>query len=115
MPRSLRVAPKYIKQVKSALKRNSFPSQKALATELGISRATVSKFLNGKPVDYLNFVEISEKLGLDWQAIAGLGEEVSTESVGEIPQVGGEIAPSSPPESPENQCKALDLAQQMRS
>ncbi len=70
MSRSLKVNPQFIEKVKSALKRNSFPSQQALATELGISRDTVVKFLNGKSVDYLNFVEICRKLGLDWQAIA---------------------------------------------
>jgi LuxR family glucitol operon transcriptional activator len=69
MSRSIRVAPEYFAQVKLAIKRNGFPSQKALATELGFSRSTVSNFVNGKPVDYLTFVEICEKLGLDWQAI----------------------------------------------
>jgi len=70
MARSLKVAPEYIEKVKQAVQRNSFPSQNALATELGISRDTVRKFLNGISIDYLNFVEISEKLGLDWQKIA---------------------------------------------
>ena len=70
MPRSLKVSPEYITQVKSALQRNSYPSQQALATETGYSLSTVKNFLNGKPVDYLNFVEISKKLGEDWQAIA---------------------------------------------
>jgi len=69
MPRSLRVAPGYIAQVKFALKRNGYPSQKALAIDIGLALSTVKNFLNGKPVDYLNFVEISEKLGLDWQEI----------------------------------------------
>ncbi|NES97333.1 MAG: helix-turn-helix domain-containing protein [Desertifilum sp. SIO1I2] len=70
MSRSLKVAPEY----KETVKRNRFPNQEALATELGFSRDTVSKFLNGKPVDYLNFVEISERLGLDWQKVASKGE-----------------------------------------
>ena len=39
---------------------------------------TVSNYLNGKPVDYLNFVEISEKLGLDWQAIALIDDTPNT-------------------------------------
>ncbi|HEY9614465.1 MAG TPA: hypothetical protein V6C93_34325, partial [Allocoleopsis sp.] len=42
----------------------------SLAIEIGLSRATITSFFTGKRVDYLNFVEISEKLGLDWQAIA---------------------------------------------
>ena len=70
MSRSLRVAPEYIQKVKLALQRNSYPSQQALATETGYSLSTVKNFLNGKPVDYLNFVELSERLGQDWQAIA---------------------------------------------
>ncbi|MDJ0692972.1 ATP-binding protein [Mastigocoleus sp. MO_188.B34] len=70
MGRSLRVAVKYIQQVKSALPRNGYPSQKAFATEIGLSLSTVKNFLSGKPVDYINFVEISEKLGLEWQEIA---------------------------------------------
>jgi len=70
MPRSLKVDPRYIKQVKSALQRNRFPRQRDLAEELQLSLATVSNFLNGKPVDYLNFYEICSKLGLDEQEIA---------------------------------------------
>ncbi|NEQ40459.1 MAG: helix-turn-helix domain-containing protein [Okeania sp. SIO3I5] len=73
--RSLRVAPEYLEKVKSTVKRNNFPSQKALALELGIARSTVSNFLNGKPVDFLNFTEICEKLGVDWQAIAHTPEK----------------------------------------
>lgn len=74
MARSLKVAPKYISKVKQAIQHKGFPSQNALATELGMARDTVSKFLNGKPIDYINFVEISEKLGLDWQQIASKEE-----------------------------------------
>lgn len=74
MSRSLRVAPEYVQKVKSALKRNRYPSQKAFAEDVGLSESTVKNFLNGKPVDYLNFVELSEKLGYDWQEIADLEE-----------------------------------------
>jgi len=69
MSRSVRVAPEHFAQVKLAIKRSGFPSQQALATELGFVRSTVSNFVNGKPVDYFTFVEICEKLGLDWQKI----------------------------------------------
>ena len=68
--RSLKVSSDQIQQVKQALQRNAFPSQTALATELGLARATVANCLRGKPVDRLNFIEISDKLQLDWQAIA---------------------------------------------
>jgi hypothetical protein len=71
MARSLKVDPEYIKKVKLALQPNGYPSQKALANEVGLAESTVKNFLNGLPVDYLNFVEISRKLGFDdWQEIA---------------------------------------------
>jgi len=72
MGRSLRVSPGCIEQVKSAVRRNRFPNQNALAQEVGLSPSTVKSFLRGNPVDFLNFVEISEKLGLDWQTIADI-------------------------------------------
>lgn len=70
MARSLRVAPEYIEKVKSAPGRNGYPSQQSLATDIGFSLSTVKSFLTGKPVDYLNFVELSKKLGLESQDIA---------------------------------------------
>ncbi|MGH8002559.1 MAG: ATP-binding protein [Brasilonema sp.] len=70
MARSLKVAQEYIQKVKSSLQRNSYPSQKALADDLGISLSTVKNFLSSKSVDYQYFVEICQKLGLDWQEIA---------------------------------------------
>ncbi|MGB3653017.1 MAG: ATP-binding protein, partial [Rivularia sp. (in: cyanobacteria)] len=70
MARSQKVAPEYLQQVNSALKRNSYPSQQSLASDVGLSLSTVKSFLKGKPIDYLNFVEICEKLGLNWQEIS---------------------------------------------
>jgi len=58
--------------VKSSLLRNGFPSQKVLAEHLGIAQSTVSHFLNGKPVDYVNFVEICQVLAQDWRELAEL-------------------------------------------
>jgi transcriptional regulator with XRE-family HTH domain len=75
MPRSLKIAPDYISLTKSALVRNRFARQQDLAEDVGLARSTVSNFLNGKPVDYLNFYEISERLGLDWQKIADFQPE----------------------------------------
>ncbi|MCC5669115.1 hypothetical protein LC653_35985 [Nostoc sp. CHAB 5784] len=69
MGRSLRVAPEYIEKVKSALGRNGYPSQQSLATDIGFSLSTVKSFLTGKPVDYLNFLELTKKLGFEWQDI----------------------------------------------
>lgn len=70
MARSLRVAPEYIERVKLALGRNGYPSHQSLATHMQLSLSTVKNFLTGKPVDYLDFVELSQKLGLDWREIA---------------------------------------------
>ncbi len=70
MSRSLNVSPQHIERVKLAVKRNGFPRQRDLAEALQLSLATVNNFLNGRPVDYLNFYEISQKLGLDWREIA---------------------------------------------
>jgi transcriptional regulator with XRE-family HTH domain len=75
MPRSLRVQKDHINKVKLALRRNGFARQKDLAEELGLSLTTVSNFLNGRPVDYVNFTEICRRLALDWEAIANLEED----------------------------------------
>ncbi len=80
MPRSLRVAPQYIEQVKSALQRNRFARQQDLAEELNISRDTVNKFFTGKPVGYLNFLEICDRLGLNLEEIADFETEDSDSS-----------------------------------
>ena len=80
MSRSLKVAPQYIKQVKSALRRNRFARQQELAEDLQLSLSTVSNFLNGRPVDYLNFVEISSRLAQDWEKIADFDAQ-STEDI----------------------------------
>ncbi|MEY3869534.1 MAG: hypothetical protein RLZZ338_3425, partial [Cyanobacteriota bacterium] len=52
-----------------ALGIRGYASQQQLATDIGLVRSTVNNFLNGKPVEHLNFLEICEKLGLDWQKI----------------------------------------------
>jgi DNA-binding Xre family transcriptional regulator len=66
--------------VKSALPRNRFGRQQDLAEHLGISRDTLNRFLNGKPVKYLNFLEICEKLGLNLEEIADFGTQESESS-----------------------------------
>ena len=81
MSRSLKVAPDCIEQVRLAVQRNRYPNQKALAGDVGLSLSTIKSFLNGRPVDYLNFVELSEKLGLDWQAIAKIPQTESNTTI----------------------------------
>jgi transcriptional regulator with XRE-family HTH domain len=75
MPRSVRVRPEFISEVKLALPRNGYIRQTDLAEYLQISQSTISSFLNGRPVDYLNFKEICRALGLEWQDIADLTVE----------------------------------------
>ncbi|NEQ27600.1 MAG: helix-turn-helix transcriptional regulator, partial [Microcoleus sp. SIO2G3] len=70
MPRSVRVRVDCIQRVKQAVRRNHFPRQQDLAEAVGLSKNTISSFLNGRPVDYLNFLEICQRLSLDWQEIA---------------------------------------------
>ncbi|TAD80052.1 MAG: molecular chaperone Tir [Oscillatoriales cyanobacterium] len=89
MPRSLRLRLQYIPTVKSSLLRNGFPSQKILAEDLGIAQSTVSHFLNGKPVDYANFIEICRGLNQEWRDIADF--EDKCDSV-EIQSIAAKIA-----------------------
>jgi predicted NACHT family NTPase len=69
-----------------------------LAEELGISRSTTDKFFTGKPVDYSFFVEISERLGLDWYAIAYIEED---------PPI--QVQPPPPSETPSREPDKQDL------
>lgn len=76
MPRSLKVRGDCIEKVKLAVRRNSYPSQRMLAEEVGLALATVSNFLTGKPVDHATFQELCQRLALDWREIADLDYEV---------------------------------------
>jgi hypothetical protein len=81
MPRrSLKLRTEYIAEVKFALWRKGFPRQVDFAEDIYMSLSTVSKYLNGKSVAILNFIEISERLGFeDWKEIADWGELVEVE------------------------------------
>jgi transcriptional regulator with XRE-family HTH domain len=81
MSRSLKVRSGCINQVKLALQRNGFRSQRAFAEELGLALSTLSRFLTGKTVDYATFVEICGKLGLDWRAIVDSGDRLPPQPV----------------------------------
>lgn len=72
MSRSLRLRVESESQVKMALRRNGYISQRLLAEDLGISQCTVSNFLTCKPVDFSYFTEICDKLALSWRDIADL-------------------------------------------
>ncbi|MBD2120279.1 NB-ARC domain-containing protein [Trichocoleus sp. FACHB-262] len=70
MPRSLKVRQDCIGQVKLSVRRNGFPSQQALAEELGLARSTVVNFLTGRPVDRAVFEDLCLRLSLNSQEIA---------------------------------------------
>ena len=86
MPRSLRVQHDWIEKVKLALRRNGFPSQRSLAEEVGFALATVSNFLNGKPVDYATFEELCRRLALEWREVAELDFQVSAQTIDKNPK-----------------------------
>jgi transcriptional regulator with XRE-family HTH domain len=69
MSRSLCVHNDHIDKVKIALTHNGYSHQRALANDTGLSLATISNFLTGKPVSYTNFEELCRKLNLDWREI----------------------------------------------
>ena len=79
MSRSLKVNSQSIGLVKAALKRCGVRSQRALAEDLQMALSTVSRFLNGKPVDFATFVDICDRLSLDWQTITDLTAETATQ------------------------------------
>jgi transcriptional regulator with XRE-family HTH domain len=78
MSRSLCVHNDHIDKVKIALTYNGYPHQRALANDTGLSLATISNFLTGKPVSYANFEELCRRLNLDWQEITTTVEVIST-------------------------------------
>ncbi len=84
MSRSLKVRPEYTAKIKSSLLRHGFPSQKILAENLAIAQSTVSNFLNGKPVDFANFLEICRILGLEWRDIADFDDKSVSETTTNI-------------------------------
>ncbi|WP_414582720.1 NACHT domain-containing protein [Scytonema sp. PCC 10023] len=66
--RSLCCSPKGIKTAERALIRCSL-TQKALAEDLEITRQPIGKFFTGKPVDRNLFVQICDRLDLEWEEV----------------------------------------------
>jgi len=75
MGRSLCVAKNKLEIVKRAFERSGFVSQQALAEELFFHRSTISKFFNGGPVDRGRFLEICDRLALDWHELIDTGAD----------------------------------------
>ena len=107
--RGICVRTESINQVNSALIRNGYVSQKALAEACQISLSTVRNFLKGKRVSRSNFLDLCDHLGLNFEEIADL-EEVSTPSVSKqkkSPEEGScdsaETVSQNTPENPQSQ------------
>lgn len=88
MSRSLKIRAACKEKARLALISNGFPTQKALAEQLGLALSTVSNFFNGKPVDIGTFQEICLNLALEWQEIADLrvNPNLSQAQAGEVPE-----------------------------
>ncbi|MBW4674548.1 MAG: NACHT domain-containing NTPase [Desmonostoc geniculatum HA4340-LM1] len=74
----LRASPEGIRAAKTALTDKTW-SQHKLAAALGITRQPVSKFFAGESVSRSCFVQICQQLGLSWQKVAGLPEDLGFE------------------------------------
>jgi DNA-binding Xre family transcriptional regulator len=68
-----RVKPESVSQVKAALENNGL-DQTDLGGSLGLSRDVINRFLNGKPIDYLNAEKICRALNLDLGEITGCSQ-----------------------------------------
>ena len=75
MSKSFSVHPQYIQKVKSAWRQKVDEGGQNLVEELGLSTSILNLFLQGQPINTLNFVGICHILGLDWRKIAGLDME----------------------------------------
>lgn len=79
----LRASPEGIKAAKTALTDKTL-SQYKLAATLGITRQPVSKFFAGESVSRSCFVQICQQLGLSWQKVAGLPEDMVSEATTKV-------------------------------
>lgn len=99
MSRSLKVRQEYIEKVKLAVRHKGFPSQRALAEDVGYALATVSNFLTGKPVDCATFEELCDKLTLSWRDIVDLNFDAPSQTINKNPET-PELIDANPDKSP---------------
>ncbi|MCS6959424.1 MAG: tetratricopeptide repeat protein [Pseudanabaenaceae cyanobacterium SKYGB_i_bin29] len=69
MSATLKVPASSLRRVKTAMEKVGISSQKALAEAVGISLYKVREFMAGRPIDATTFIQICEKLELDWQKL----------------------------------------------
>jgi len=78
--RALRASPEGIKRAETALTKHKLTHER-LAEELVITRQPVNKFFAGVGIDSKIFVQICERLGLNWQEIEVLDIDALVEKV----------------------------------
>ena len=71
---------KGLEKAEKALVRLGFESKSKFAESQLLSRSTVTKFFNQQPIQLDSFKRICEALTLNWEEIAGIGEESITSS-----------------------------------
>ncbi|MDZ7993710.1 MAG: AAA-like domain-containing protein [Nostoc sp. EfeVER01] len=84
MPRGIRVRTECITLVKQRMREKGFARQIDLAERIDRKQSTAYNFLNGKPVDYLNFLEFCNVLDFEVKEIADF--EVLADTYTQKPQ-----------------------------
>ncbi len=73
-------------KAKIAFERSGW-TQQDLASEVGLeTRQSIWKFLTGRPIERLTFIEICYKLDLEWQDIADLPDELTDKVTVSVPK-----------------------------
>ena len=71
---SLQLNSEWIPKVEESLATKQL-TQRSIAEKLGISRSSVSKFINCKPIALNTFIRLCQELNLDWQAASAAERE----------------------------------------
>lgn len=76
---SLKATSQGVEMAAQALTRTGF-TQARLAEQVGCSRQPITNFFKGQAISQAIFMQICDRLGLDWQAIAGLANPIAVAS-----------------------------------
>jgi|GEM_PF-5959691 len=95
MSTTLKVSGNSLKRVKTAMEKHGISSQKALAEAVGVSLYKVREFMAGRPIDASSFMQICDRLELDWQKVARLSPNKAEEILGKEKEA--EITPAPSP------------------
>ncbi len=95
MSPTLKVSGNSLKRVKTAMEKHGISSQKALAEAVGVSLYKVREFMAGRPIDASSFMQICDRLELDWQKVSRLSPNKAEEILGKEKEA--EITPAPSP------------------